>query len=127
MPTRIQSLLDGSAVVISALCAIHCLALPLLLILFPVLGASVLTDESFHALLLWVIMPTSVIAVGLAVPRHKDVWVIGMVGLGLAILVLAAFWAHDHSEPWVDKAMSVTGGAILAAGHIRNFIVCRSC
>ena len=127
MLTRIQSLLDGSAVVISALCALHCLALPFILVLFPLLGASVMTDESFHAILLWVILPTSVIAVGLAMPRHKDIWVIGLVGLGLAILVMAAFWAHDHAEPWVDKVMSVMGGAILAAGHLRNFVVCRRC
>jgi len=127
MTTRIQSALDASAVAISALCAIHCLALPVLLVLFPLLGATVMTDESLHVMLLWVILPTSVIAIGLALPRHKDAWAIGLIGLGLLILVLGAFWAHDHAEPWVDTAMSVSGGAILAAGHIRNFVMCRRC
>jgi len=123
---RLQSILDSIAVAISALCAIHCLALPFLLVLFPLLGATVMTDESFHTILLWVILPTSVIAVGLAAGRHRDAIVIVLVGLGLVLLMAAALWAHDNAEPWVDTALSVTGGAVLAAGHIRNFLLCRS-
>lgn len=125
MTSRLHSLLDGSAVAISALCAVHCLALPFLLVLFPLLGTTVLTDESFHALLLWVILPTSVLAVGLAWTHHRDAWVLGLVGLGLLVLIAAALWAHDHAPLWVDKAMSVAGGAVLAGGHIRNFLMCR--
>ena len=125
MTEAIQKLLDGTAVAVSALCTIHCLALPVLLVLFPLLGATVMADEAFHAMLLWVILPTSVIAVGLACIRHRDTAVMVLVGTGLAILVGAALWAHDHASPWVDAGMSVVGGAILAAGHIRNFMLCR--
>lgn len=125
MTSRLQTLLDGGAVAISALCALHCLALPFLLVLFPLLGATVMTDESFHAILLWVILPTSVLAVGLAWGRHHDARVLGLVGLGLVIIVAAAIWAHDHAPRWVDQAMSVTGGLVLAVGHIRNFLLCR--
>jgi len=123
--SRFQSMLDASAVAISALCAIHCLALPLLLVIFPLLGATVLTDESFHEILLWVILPTSLIAIVIALGRHRDRLVYGLVGAGLTVLLIGALWAHDHAPHWVDIAMSVTGGAILAAGHIRNFMLCR--
>ena len=125
MPDKLHKLLDSSAVAISALCAIHCLALPLLVVLVPLLGASVFADEHFHELLLWVIVPTSVIAVGLARMNHRDTTVLVLVGTGLLILVAGALWAHDHAPAWVDPAMSVTGGAILAVGHIRNFRICR--
>ena len=125
MTQRLQSILDGSAVAISALCAVHCLALPVLLVLFPLLGATVMTDESFHAILLWVILPTSVLAIALAWGRHRDALVLSLVGIGLLILVGAAIWAHDHAALWVDQAMSVIGGAVLAAGHIRNSLLCR--
>ena len=125
MVTRVQALLDGSAVFISAVCAVHCLALPALLVLFPLLGGTIMADEAFHAVLLWVILPTSILAVGLAMFRHRDWIVLALVGIGLAILVGAALWAHDHAEAWVDVAMSITGGMILAVGHIRNFMICR--
>lgn len=120
-----QSMLDSVAVAISGLCAVHCLALPLLLIAFPVLGGTVLTDEMFHALLLWVILPTSLLAIGLGRIRHPDAWVIGLIGAGLLILAVGAVWAHEHAAPWVDTAMSLTGGTILAVGHLRNFRLCR--
>ena len=125
MSDRFQSILDSGAVAISALCALHCLALPFLLVLFPLLGATVLTDEAFHTMLLWVILPTSVIAIGLAMRRHRDARVLSLVAVGLLLLVLAAVWAHDFAPEWVDKTLSVIGGGILALGHIRNFLLCR--
>ena len=84
-----------------------------------------MTDESFHAILLWIILPTSLIAVALAWPRLRDGSVALMVGVGLLILVAAALWAHNNAPLWVDKAMSLVGGAVLAIGHIRNFLLCR--
>jgi len=120
-----QKLLDITAVAVSGLCALHCLALPFLLVLFPLLGTTILTDEAFHQVLLWFILPTSLVAVGLARIRHRDKLVLALVGAGMAILVGAAVWAHDHAELWLDQAMSLTGGAILAVGHIRNFLLCR--
>ncbi len=123
--TRWQSLFDRGAVLISAVCALHCLALPVVLITFPLLGSTIFTDELFHQILLWFIVPTSVIAVILARLHHPDAKVLMLVGAGLFVLAVGAFWAHSYAPPWVDTAMSVTGGALLAAGHIRNFRLCR--
>jgi len=41
---------------------IHCLLTPVLLIFLPVLGASMLSGESFHAAILWFILPISLLA-----------------------------------------------------------------
>ncbi len=125
MLKRFQSLFDTCAVGISAVCAVHCAALPVVLIAFPLLGGTVLTDELFHRILLWFILPTSVIAVVLARQHHPDRQVLVLVGMGMLILVIAAFWAHDYAPPWVDTAMSLAGGTLLALGHIRNFRLCR--
>lgn len=122
---RIQSIFDSCAVGISAVCALHCLALPVVLIAFPLLGTTVLADELFHAMLLWVILPSSLIAIILARRRHPDSAVVALVGAGALVLIAGAFWAHDNAAPWVDTAMSLTGGALVAAGHIRNFRLCR--
>jgi len=124
--SKLPSFFDARAVIISALCAMHCLALPVLLITFPLLGASVLNDELFHQLLLWVIVPTSIIAVGFARIRHPDVLVLVLMVLGLLVLAGGALWAHDSAPHWVDVAMSLVGGALLAIGHVRNFKVCRA-
>ena len=86
---------------------------------------SVFTDEDFHSLILWVILPTSVIAVAAARYRHPDRRVLMWVGSGMALLLLAALWAHDHAPRWVDISLTTTGGLILAVGHIRNLRLSR--
>lgn len=125
MRTTLQRVFDRCAVGISALCALHCLALPVVLLAFPLLGSSLLSDELFHQLLLWVIVPTSVVAVALARLNHPDRRVLLLVGSGILVLCLGAFWAHDHAARWVDTALSLFGGGLLAVGHIRNFRLCR--
>jgi hypothetical protein len=121
----LHSALDTLAVIISALCALHCLALPVLLLLFPLLIGSVFTDEDFHRLILWIILPTSVIAVAAARYRHPDIRVLMWVGGGMALLLFAALWAHDHAPRWVDVSLTTIGGLILAIGHIRNLRLSR--
>ncbi len=120
-----QPILDRCSVVISGVCVIHCLALPPLLILFPLLGGTVLTDELFHVMLLWIIIPTSVVAIAMARRHHPDSLVLVLVGIGIMVLLVGAFWAHDHAAAWVDTALSIMGSGLLASGHIRNFRLCR--
>jgi hypothetical protein len=122
---RKHAIFDTLAVAISAICAIHCLALPVVLVAFPLLIGSALTDEAFHRIILWFIVPTSLLAVAAARRRHPDRGVLLLVGVGLLILCVAAFWAHEFAPPWVDTSLSVLGGLILAIGHIRNFRLCR--
>ena len=88
---RTHNLLDAAAVAISAICAIHCVALPVVLIAFPLLAGSVLTDEAFHQIIIWIIVPTSVFAVLAARRSHPDKQVLMLVGTGLGVLLLAAF------------------------------------
>ena len=54
--------LDGAAIGLSALCAIHCLALPIALTMLPVIATMPLGDESFHKALLFLVIPASAIS-----------------------------------------------------------------
>ncbi len=123
---KLSSVLDTVGISISAICAIHCLALPIVLVAFPVLGGTLLTDEQFHRLLVFLIVPTSVLAILLGRLQHPDRWVAGWITAGVLLILVAAFWAHEHAAAWVDTALSVAGGFLLAIGHGRNFWLCRS-
>ena len=120
-----QRPLDIFAISISGLCAIHCLLTPLALILFPVLSGTLLAGEAFHFLLLWVILPSSGFALWLGCRQHKDSHVLLLGLTGLSLLLIAAFFAHDWGE-WSERIMTVTGSAIMAIGHIRNYRLCRN-
>jgi len=117
--------LDKFAVSASALCAVHCLSLPLLLGVFPALGATFFGQEAFHVLLLWFVIPLSVVSLSIGVRQHKS-GAVAILGLaGLTILCLAAFFGHDLLGEDGERAATLLGATIIAAAHLRNFSLCR--
>ncbi len=92
--SRYIPLLDKFAITTSAFCAIHCLCLPILLVVFPALSATLFGEESFHVLLLWLVIPLSLVALSMGCGKHKN-WFVALLGLtGLGVLVLAATLGH---------------------------------
>jgi hypothetical protein len=120
-----QRQLDILAISISGMCAMHCLLMPLALVIFPILSGSLFAGEDFHRFLLWVILPTSGTAFLLGCRRHKDASVM-MLGLtGIFLLVVSAIWGHNLAGEPGERMMTVLGGLMLATAHIRNFRLCR--
>lgn len=118
--------LDRMAIILSGTCMAHCLLLPILITLFPIVQGSLLEEESFHALFLIFVLPTSVIALFIGCRKHKHLMtaVLGMIGL--TTLTLAAFWGHDWVGLTGERIMTTMGGAILALSHLSNYKHCRS-
>lgn len=120
---RISTALDMVAVGLSWLCLVHCLALPLLILLFPLLG-TLISHAAFHQLILIAVLPTTAIALGIGYRQHRTKRV-ALLGLaGVASLVFAAFALHSmhahHLETWV----TVAGVIALALAHVINFRRC---
>lgn len=114
--------LDSLGVLLSGICIVHCLALPLLLMVLPFLGGSLLGGHGFHEWLLMAVLPVSLVALGFGYRRHHDVHVLWLGGSGLALL---AFATYGHPlfglpEGW-ERLISIVGGVIHAGGHILNF------
>ncbi len=122
MRILIRQLLDSLAVTISGVCAVHCLALPLIIMAYPLLGLWSMDDLLFHRLLLIVIIPISLIALwlGYRIHRSRQVTVLGM--LGIAILALVAISCHDWVSTTGERFATTAGGLILASGHVFNAI-----
>jgi MerC mercury resistance protein len=122
---KVQRMADLFAVSSSGLCMIHCLLTPVLLIFLPVLGASVLSGESFHAAILWFILPTSLLALTLGCWRHKERYVAVFCTAGLAVILIAARYGDALFGELGERILTSAGGLILIAGHFRNFSLCR--
>lgn len=120
-----QKSLDVFAISVSGMCAVHCLLTPVMLILFPLLTGTLLASEEFHRFLLWVIFPTSALAVLLGCKRHKDPGVFLLGSAGLAMLLLAGFWAHDMVGEFGERLLTLAGSALLISGHFRNYRLCK--
>lgn len=117
--------LDQTAVALSGLCLVHCLLLPIVLAIFPLIGFSFMAHESFHQLILIVVVPTTVFALGAGCWRHRSMLVALLGTAGIAALVVAAFTVHAMGAQQLERWVTVAGGLLLAAAHIRNFQLTR--
>ena len=121
----IQALTDKMAISLSLLCAIQCLAFPLLIVMLPSLAALPLDDEAFHVWMVLAVVPTSAYALTMGCKRHKRyrLLFLGLIGL---LLLLSALLPGEHlvTEFW-EKALTVTGAATIALGHCWNYRLCR--
>ena len=123
---ELRSFADGVGILGSAICAVHCMATPVLI----AVGTSVplwqAGDESFHQSMLWIIIPSSILAFSLGCWRHKDRWVLalGVLGLlGITAPIAAPLGSlGETGERWV----TVCAAALLVAAHFRNFKRCHA-
>lgn len=120
------SALDGLAIAMSVACVLHCLMLPVLVVLFPILGSTTLGDDNFHGLLLFLIIPSSVVALYMGCRQHGDGSVLGLGIAGLTILTAAAVLGPEALGLDGEKALTGLGGTVLAIGHWKNFRRCRT-
>ena len=109
-------LLDASAMGLSGLCLVHCLALPVAAAALPMLGAWA-HAEWVHAAFLAAAVPVSAFALlrsgGWRAPRIATLAVAGL-------MLLAAGVMGWPRETW-ETALTVTGGLLLASAHVLNW------
>ena len=112
-------LLDRLAISMAVVCGIHCLITPILLVAVPIIGTTFWVDENFHLWMLFLVIPTTCLALLSGCRRHKDRWVLGAGVLGLGIL-LSAFTVERvaHGEPDPRIGAAVEGDAVPANAEL---------
>ncbi len=117
--------LDTTAMFLSGICLLHCLALPMLLTMLPIAGVSLLDEAIFHRLILVFILPISLIALTMGCRQHRDgvTCILGVIGL--TVLMVTALFGHDWFGFTGERVVTSLGGLVLATAHIRNFRCCR--
>lgn len=118
MRTTIGKWFDGFAVGASALCLIHCLALPLLIAALPAIASRFDPGEAFHLGVLLFAIPTSAFALIEGWRRHRGAAPLFVGSAGLALLALGLAF-----ENWVavETGVTVAGSMLLAGAHIVNW------
>ena len=115
------AVLDTSAVTLSTLCILHCLALPIAAAFMPVFAAWV-GGEWVHKALVLVALPISGLAMARSwsSPGGKRFSVLAV--LGLLLLVAGAFIEALHDY---ETVLTVAGALVLASAHIWRWVQCR--
>ena len=139
---------DKLAISMAAICAVHCLLTPVLVVMLPIIATSFFVHQDFHLWMLYLVIPTTSFAIYMGCRKHKDKWVATFSALGLSVLLCAliverqntaAHSAEDgaacphcvrdvseapvpmHAAAWINTL----GGLFLASGHVRNYRLCR--
>ena len=113
--------LDRVAIALSTICIVHCLAMPVLIAVLPVAALAVGGDGHFHSLMLWFVVPTSVLGFGLGLRVHRRIDIVAMGAAAIAALAAAALWGHSAWDPSLEVIANVAASVLLAAAHWRNF------
>ena len=122
---NIQTVSDKTAISLSIVCALHCLALPSLLVILPSLTALNLADEMVHIWMLVAVIPISIYALTMGCRKHKRLSIMLLGLVGLAVLIAAALLGHGILGEAGEKAVVTTGAFIIAVSHWQNHQLCR--
>lgn len=116
MPTFISfSRLDRLAIGLSGLCALHCMATAVAVVLLSS-AASLLADPIFHEVGLIIAMILGAVALGDGALRHGLLLPVAVGGLGLGVMAGAMTLGHGINE----TVYTIVGVSILAFGHELN-------
>lgn len=113
-PASVPSAVDYSAMGVSSLCILHCLAAPALAGVLPLAGAWA-NAEWAHKALVVMAVPISVYAAFVRGMYFRDRIFVFFVTLGLALLTAAAFVEKFHD---IEKQLTAAGAFILAGSHL---------
>ena len=94
---------DNAGVFLSTACAIHCVTVPMLVTFLPLLGLGFLASEPAEFAIVGAVLLAAVLAMG----------------------VIAA--GYMAAEGGLEVILHVTGGVLLAATHLLNRHLCRTC
>ncbi len=115
-----NDMLDRSAIALSGLCLLHCLALPFALLLGPLLGTWLSESETqVHWVLLGLAIPISGVALWRGFARHRNMLTMLLGTSGLVLMFLGA--SHLLGES-LEIGLTVTGVSILLIAHVRNMM-----
>jgi hypothetical protein len=112
---------DQVAIVLSTICIVHCLAVPVIVAVLPVAAVSFGDDAHFHGLMLWLVVPTSVAGFGLGYRVHRRAGIVLAGAAGVLALIAAATWGHTAWSDAAEVAGSLAGSTVLAIAHWMNF------
>ena len=140
-----KNITDKFSICLSMCCILHCLALPVLIVLLPSISSLWINDEIVHVYLVLLAIPISLFAMVKSLKVHNNYKCISLAVIGLLLLIVAIFMhdigsffgeqghgeekghveEHGHDEHhgiggMLEKIFTVLGALVLVGAHILN-------
>ena len=137
-----KNISDKLSICLSICCIMHCIALPVIILMIPSISSFWINDENVHIVLVILAVPISLFAMGKSLKVHHNYKCISLAGIGLLLLV-AAIFMHDigftgencheehgnqedgHEEhgglgETLESIFTVIGGLVVLSAHFIN-------
>ncbi len=108
----------------SLLCAIHCAALPFVLVMLPFIGLGFLANDRFEIGFVVLASVLAMVVLTRGFRRHQQPLPLLLAALGIALLVLGVSDVVSHAL-LVHSVLVTIGGVSLASAHFSNSRSCR--
>lgn len=123
---NLQAITDQFAISLSLLCAVHCLGVPVLMVLVPSMASLSLDSEAFHVWMVVAVLPISMFAFTLGCKQHQRYRLLMLGGAGLSLMVMAVFLGEAVIGEVGEKLMTLVGAGLVAWGHVSNYRLCKT-
>ena len=122
MKSQLRS--DKFAMSFSAICMVHCLFAPSLIILSYSSLALTVESELIHKAILLLTIPVSIFAISLGYKNHSNNSIIYTGIAGLTILISALLIGESIGEN-AELIFTIIGSLMVIACHYRNYRICK--
>ena len=112
---QLRARLDRIGIVLSGLCAVHCLA-GVVLVTVMGLGGGILLDPSIHRIGLAIALVVGGATIGISALKHGRILPLALGTAGLTLMALALWTGHSAYE----AALTICGVALVALAHVLN-------
>ena len=116
---------DVVAILLSNICLIHCLVLPILTVTIPSFLSIFFEEDAFHLWMLAFVLPVSWLTLMMGCRRHKQSGIVSIGAVGLVALIWVALFGHDVLAESGEKLLTVIGSSLIAFAHVLNYRACR--
>jgi len=115
---------DRLGIGVSGICAIHCLAFPVLISVLPLLSIAPILHQWAHPVFIVLLVPIVYFA---AKRSHYDLKITTLLLSGLVLVVTGWLAGHYWLGIVFETVVTVLGSAVLIAGHWLNYRHHRVC
>ncbi len=112
--------LDNLGIFASALCLVHCMAMPFVIALLPVLGLEILDSHESHLVLGSFIWAFALFAIVPGYLKHRNVRILIGMCSGLALVSFAVLAGHQLFGERGELICLTAGNLTLVAVHWKN-------
>jgi hypothetical protein len=119
---------DKFGIAVSFLCLIHCIAMPVILILAPtMLAVGIFQEDTTHKILIGFVILAGVLSLIPGYLLHKDMRPLILGSLGVGLMGFATFGLHQWLGHEWEALIAIPASALLIYAHYRNRKNCKVC